>query len=126
MMDDNTVRNQRQFRLMLDAVGRYERGEIGLGRLVSDLESLLDALDNLSEEWRDSFLGEWGDLEQVHAVALDRSENQLNDQESRLVGDSLKAIRAMVQAALETPDARQRLRGGRSQRRPPQAFRAGA
>jgi hypothetical protein len=88
---------------MLDAVGRYEGAEISLGKLVRDLEALLEALDCIPDTWRESFVIAWGDLEQVHAVALDRGASNLNDQEIRLIGDALKAIRAMVQAALETP-----------------------
>ena len=51
----------------------FQKGTIPIARAISDLEGLLWALDGrVPQEWFDSFLEQWGELEVAYAVALAR------------------------------------------------------
>lgn len=57
---------------MARRVREFRAGEIGLGRVIADLEGLLGALEAVPAEWEDQFREEWSVLEVEYAVALDR------------------------------------------------------
>jgi hypothetical protein len=87
--------DQRQYRLMLGQLTKFEEGQIRLDTLVDDLVGLLNALDGVSNSWKQTFLHEWGKLEDERAYAL--YENlQILDQETsqriRLAVSKLKLI----------------------------------
>ena len=66
--------DQRQFASMAEHLRRYEHGEADLGSLIAGLEALLLCLEGADENWKAAFRREWGILEEVYAVALDRVE----------------------------------------------------
>lgn len=71
--DEPTSYELRQLRLMAERLAQFREGTIPIARAISDLEGLLWALDGrVPQEWFDSFLEQWGELEVAYAVALDR------------------------------------------------------
>ncbi len=72
--DERVERELRQLRLMLDRLDRFSRGELGIGPVINDLETLLYQLELVDQEWRGDFVEGWSDLEIPYAVALDRME----------------------------------------------------
>jgi hypothetical protein len=70
----------------------YRTGEISLGRLVDDLDTVWSNLG--ASDWLVEFRSHWWTLEQIYSVALDRGEV------SSLPPESLAAIDEAV-AALE-------------------------
>lgn len=71
----------------------------GVGRLVSTLESLVALLERPDESWRRRFDEEWGMLEEVLAVTLDRG-TSLDQQGKRLVGEAIAGLQRLVEDAL--------------------------
>ncbi len=59
----HTEKEKRQLRLMLNRLDGFEQGQYSLAELVSDLEGLFYALDNVPGSWRQDFLHHWGKLE---------------------------------------------------------------
>jgi hypothetical protein len=93
MRQDETY-NQRQYERMLQTIEAYEKGSITLGRLAINLEGLIQALENISNEQRHILLTHWGTLEDVHSIALDRSTMQRHEEDDRLITAALTALKA--------------------------------
>jgi hypothetical protein len=87
--------NERQYRLMLAQLRRFEEGQTKLDALVDGLEGLLNSLEYISTSWRQAFLREWGRLEDERAYALFKN-IQVFDQETshrlRLAASRLKLL----------------------------------
>ncbi|SRR5579883_145734 len=92
--------DRRQMRRMLDVIERYEHGQTGFVDLVDDLEALILALEHQSDEWRENALSQWGDLEQIRAVNLDRG-TDINERQARDIHDALQELKASVQEAMQ-------------------------
>jgi hypothetical protein len=73
--------NERQYRLMLTQLRRFEEGQTKLDALVDGLEGLLNSLEDISTSWKQAFLREWGKLEDERAYALFKN-LQVLDQET--------------------------------------------
>lgn len=71
-MDEDVERERRQLGLMRERIRQFRDGSIPLAKLISDLEGLLEARNDASEQWIDAFRDAWSDLEIPYAVALDR------------------------------------------------------
>lgn len=81
-------------------IARYSGTLHGLGVLIADLEALW-----LHEEWKtqakSEFRRQWEVLEQVHALALDRTPPAMTSEEKKEVTEALEEI----QKVLPPPDA---------------------
>lgn len=86
---------------MLDLLHAYERGHVNLGTLIRNLEALLESLQSVNSDWRNLFLREWGKLEDVHAVALDRGTTQLEERQPWLMTEAITELEHLVQLKLE-------------------------
>jgi hypothetical protein len=75
--------NERQYRLMLAQLIKFEEGQIRLNVLVNDLEGLLNSLQGLPNSWRQAFLHEWGKLEDERAYALSENVQAFDEETSR-------------------------------------------
>lgn len=71
-----------------------------LGRLISELESLCVLLETPTSSWRDSFQEQWGTLEEVFAVMLDRDASTMDDEGAKLVADAVMRLEILVNDAL--------------------------
>lgn len=78
---------------MREQIEFYRNGELSLGVLIGNLESLHRAITSQSEPWKESVFEKIGDLEQVYAVMLDREMEEL-DAEGRMIVD--KALGELV------------------------------
>jgi hypothetical protein len=86
----NTQFNERQFALMESQVRRYKDGEISLASLISALEALVHSLESVEDSWIARFQREWGVLEELYSVALDRVE---------------RGVSASVDSTISEPDS---------------------
>jgi hypothetical protein len=106
MADDSLVnvpreqreREARQFARMIERLRAFRAGELDIGKLISDLEGLMWALELASQDWIDAFQSEWGELEIAYAVALDRGEPIPDNSDPR--------VQASVEALLEVVEER--------------------
>src|SRR3954447_18055319 len=100
-MDDRQVaHNRHQYHLMLESIRRYEAQQSDLRTLVNDMETLLSALDGVSESWRDAFIEAWGDLEISYALLHNQGTSTLDVPGKAAVNDSLMDLKGLVHEAL--------------------------
>jgi hypothetical protein len=79
---------------LVDELSGYHGGLSSLGRLVSRLEPLIDQLEERgSEDWVRALRRNWGQLEILYALALDKGRGQLTDDEERDVAEIIDGIR---------------------------------
>jgi hypothetical protein len=103
--------DQRQFRLMHDQLILFEKGKLDLASLIKGIKGLLSVLEEVDESWIDKIRREWGILETVYAVAVQRKEQNLaqdtqttiNDPVYRsLINEATQNMRQLVQDVLRT------------------------
>ncbi len=93
-MDDD--KNKRQLASMVSQIDTYEKGEIDLSWLISSLESLLGALDDVSQGWRQKFRKEWGVLEEVYSVAIVREKPLDTPENQKLINTAIENLRKLI------------------------------
>lgn len=72
--DEQLACERRQLLLMRDRLAGFTARALSLPLLINDLEALVWELELASDDWKDGFLMEWGELEIAYSVALDRGE----------------------------------------------------
>ena len=88
--------NYRQINLMKEIIVQYQVGAIRIDQLISDLESLLNCLENINEEWKNSFCTAWEELEILYAFALYENKKELTDEEIKTVFNVIKKIESLI------------------------------
>jgi hypothetical protein len=88
--------DQRLYRTMAEHLDQYEGGVIALDQLIQGLDALLGVLEGTGQAWRDAFRYEWGTLEMVHAIALDRGVTQLSPENQALIDEAIKNMRRLL------------------------------
>lgn len=88
--------DQRVCRTMAEHLDQFEGGVVGLDHLISSLDALLAVLEEMGQPWRDAFRFEWGTLEMVHAIALDRGATQLSGENQTLIREAIKNMRRLL------------------------------
>lgn len=84
-------------RLILESLDAFDRREIDLGALVSDVESTIVSLQDVADdEWVSELRSAWSGLEIVHAVMLDDGRAELSDKDRREVGEVVRELRATL------------------------------
>ncbi len=100
MVNDERAYNHRQLKLMEQTIERFRRGEIGIGKLVSDLDALVSALHNPDESWRKAFASDWGKLEDIHAMLLTETEPNLRGSDHEDVANALAGLVSLIQSEI--------------------------
>ncbi len=95
-MSASSAYDQRQYRQMLHMIDAYERDQIGLATLTSNLEALLECLEHPSEDWPQAFQSEWSVLEQVYASTDDQLTSQLNRQDKNILNKAIVELRKLI------------------------------
>ena len=95
----------RQIQRMRERLKTFRAGGIELGVLVRDLEALMELLQTPTADWKARFREHWFDMEQVHAVALDRPDEAV-------VQENWATIEAAVGAMLGLLDEQLGSSGG--------------
>lgn len=73
-MSEIEDKNIRQLNLMKSKIDMFFDDQILLKYLINDLKSIFWAMEKTSESWGEDFLSEWGALETVYALELNRRE----------------------------------------------------
>lgn len=93
-------RDLRQLERMKERLFLFERDEIRLQALISDLDFLIDSFESAEPSWLESVREEWSTLEEVYAVNLDRGVAVDMDRESEgLVDRAVHKLFELVAAA---------------------------
>jgi hypothetical protein len=83
--------------LIAKALDAYEHGELGLARLVADVERGIDALFEVAAgDWVEKLRSAWSGLEIVYALALDEGRSELGDEELGDVSATIAELRSLL------------------------------
>ncbi len=93
--------DQQQYRLMLDRLNAFDRGDIRIDTLIGDLRALVQALNDATSSWKNSFMEEWADLEQALATALSRDVKQFHESEIEIIGEATAKLKLLVLEAID-------------------------
>jgi hypothetical protein len=88
--------NARQLNLMKGKLDAFDDNALSLRDLVVGLEGLLNALQDVDDVWRSSYLQRWGVLEEVYADALDKKLAEIPNEHIALINSAIKEIRELV------------------------------
>ncbi|HBE32357.1 MAG TPA: hypothetical protein DD990_13765 [Cyanobacteria bacterium UBA11368] len=99
------IYNQRQYQRIIEAIEAYEHKRIRLAQLISDLEALVESLENISYEWRSLLLSQWGMLEDVYAYTLDEGRTDLEEEDISLISQALAELKELVKLQIEEANA---------------------
>ena len=99
--------DQRQCRLMLERVEEFDSGKLALRKLISDLEALLWALQEIDKHWTEDFHKQWSILEEVYADALARKCKNLPPYSRKLVKSSIEKMKELLKQLLDDANQRQ-------------------
>jgi len=67
-----SVYDERQLKLMQESLSSFEKKQIELNFLISNLEFLFSVLESVDEDWEDKFLTEITALETINATNIIR------------------------------------------------------
>jgi len=95
--------DQRQYRLMLKSLDDFSVGHMRIDVLIANLEGLLNALRDIDEEWKQTFLHYWGQIEDERADALFRNLDSLDDHAMQNVTDAISHLKLMVLEKMHDP-----------------------
>ena len=98
--------NERQYRLMLEHLVKFENGEIALDTLVDSLEGLLNVLENVSHPWKQEFLHDWGKLEQERAYALFKNIRTFDEATTERIRIAVAKLKLRVLEQIDDPGDR--------------------
>jgi hypothetical protein len=89
--------DQRQYQLMRQCIEDFEIGNVNFRVLIDSLKGLLNVLQEVEEEWKASFRSAWWTLEEVYAVALDREQNCLSNEDEKLIYEAINEIKQLLE-----------------------------
>lgn len=87
---------------MLELLNAFDARDVGLHKIITDLEALLLLLQDTDKAWRNEFHKQWAMLEDVYADALDKGFKQLPPDSQKLVEDAAQRLRQLVQERIGT------------------------
>jgi hypothetical protein len=86
MNDDlKHAHDRRQYQLMIEQLSLFSQERLSLGLLVSRLKGLASTLELAPPSWKDEFTNQWGTLEIVYAMALNRAKSVAGDSHSEII-----------------------------------------
>jgi hypothetical protein len=89
--------------LITKALDDYERGDLGLGRLVADIDAAVEALFDVADtDWVEELRSASSGLEIVYAIVLDEGRPALTDQERGDIDQTIAELRALLAARSAT------------------------
>lgn len=82
---------------MRDAIQAYFEKRMDFGRVVNNLEALLNSIERVPEDWRDEFLQQWGRLEDILAVSADRGDPEVIYENEKSINEALSRLLVMIE-----------------------------
>jgi hypothetical protein len=100
--------NKRQYHLILGHLTSFENGQLGLETLVDNLEGLLNALEAVPISWKQTFLQEWGKLEDERAYALFKNVRAFDQEATQRIRTAVSKLKLIVLEQIDDPSDRRR------------------
>lgn len=96
-MNEEQSTDERHLGRMRDAIQAYFAKRMDFGRVVNNLEALLNSIETVPEDWRDEFLQQWGRLEDILAVAADRGDPEVIYENEKSINEALSRLLVMIE-----------------------------
>ncbi|MBS0647905.1 MAG: hypothetical protein JSS10_01615 [Verrucomicrobia bacterium] len=97
--------NEKQLLLMKRGIAHFEQTPPTLESLLAltqSLEELLDSLQNIHEEWKETFRTEWWELELIVSVMMDEEIDDLTAEDNQAISEALSNIKALIDTQLKS------------------------
>ncbi|CUI18074.1 hypothetical protein PNK_p0020 (plasmid) [Candidatus Protochlamydia naegleriophila] len=94
--------NFKQLKLIIQKINDYRKGKIYLAWLISDIESLINILEDPNEDWKADLRTSWLDLEEVYAFALADEKEHLDQKDIRIIDEGLHKLETLIGDQLKT------------------------
>lgn len=94
--------DKRQLTLMIQKINDYRNGKIYLAWLISDIESLINILEDPNEDWKAGLRTSWLALEEVYALALDDEKKHLDQEDLIIIDEALHKLETLIGDKLKT------------------------
>ena len=91
--------NRRQYQRMSEALDSYRSGSVEIGQLIATLDALLELLQEPKEALASDLRHDWGVLEEIYAVSLDRGK-PFNSQDEDLISRGVERMRSLLERSL--------------------------
>ena len=78
----------------------FRQGALPLGKLITDLEALLCALESTDDAWKRAFQKEWSKLELLYADALDRGQNTMSAEAINMTTEAVEKLLKLTNECL--------------------------
>lgn len=102
MILENELYNQRQLRLMLKKIDFYEKGELSLKHMISDVEALAYTLLDIEDTWKSRVSGFEGNIDYCNLNWHDKSLSIEIRKESKIDLDRLiKALKEHIESKID-------------------------
>lgn len=103
-LDDLTDYDRRQIDRIRERLSQYQDETISFHSLVFDIEGLINALENVSEEFRDNLQHHWGVLDEVYADMADQERKQFDKLDRELIENAITGLLELTNFSAETDE----------------------
>jgi hypothetical protein len=94
--------DQRQYLLMKQCIRGFEIGSLNLRVIIDSLKGLLNALQEPTLEWKDSFNREWWTLEEIYAFASDQEQEFLSQEDQDAVYKAIDNMKNLLEMKMNS------------------------
>lgn len=81
-------------------INQYLNHNLSIEDLIKDLEILLNQLSDANRVWKKKFRSNWLEIEIAYSLALDEGRSHFDEEEERIVNESLDPLKEMVEQRL--------------------------
>lgn len=86
---------------MVARLDAFEKRELALSSLITDLDGLFNAVGFDDQQWREGFWRSWGELEINYAFALDMGWKSLDETSEQLVAKAVADLKSLIATKLQ-------------------------
>lgn len=94
MISEFDARQLRKMKLQLAA---FRDGELSLGGFIGDMNFLLNAIEDISLDWKQRVHEFVATLEEVYAIGLDLGHTEVDEQGRRFVAEATEGIQSCLE-----------------------------
>jgi len=91
--------------MMLNYIDSYEKGQIGINLLITNLEALLNFIKENEVAWKKLFQKQWAIIEDEYAFASVENNGLLKDDALREVKSALEQMKILLSEKIKKDDS---------------------
>jgi len=90
----------RQYERMLSCIERFKKGALEINNFISDLEALINCIQEPDHSWKEKFNQEWAVLEDTYSYVLSDDRTIFSNDELDLISRSVENLEALIKQVL--------------------------